>query len=173
MKYALLDSAILEGHRYFGLQNSIKSSSLFMGRTGELMDSVAPYLVQIKNENDFITWFVHTGLHDKGGVLVSSQSSFDDLHHHFRKFLYVHTEEKQKLYFRYYDPRILPTFLRTSTAEQLREFFGPVETFALFDSPKISIYFSRSKNKLFEKKTEFDESLYKVDPKVLYNIEEE
>ena len=43
------------------------------------------------------------------------------------------TEEGQELYFRYYDPRVLRTYLPTCTPDELEQVFGPVLEYALED----------------------------------------
>lgn len=165
MKFALLDSAILEGQRYFGLQHAIQAKSLFMGKTGELLDSVAPYLMQVKEDHEsFISWFVQTKKQNTAGLILNANVSFEELHKHFRHFLYVKTEDQKKLYFRYYDPRILPTFLRTCTKDQLSEFFGPVQSFNVFTEDSSVIAFSLIGQKLREVTTPFDIENYKAIP---------
>lgn len=173
-KYAILDSAILEGHRYFGLEQAIQYQSLFMGKTGELLDSVAPYLLEIKEDHEeFITWFVQSKRHTTGGIILNSNVLFRDLHKHFRNFLYVKTEESKKLYFRYYDPRVLPTFLRSCTKEQLSEFFGPVQSFNLFANEDKVLAFSLIDQRLREVENDYDISKYKLQPKKLKHTGEE
>lgn len=41
----------------------------------------------------------------------------------------VRTEDKDLLYFRYYDCRILRVFFPTCTTEQREQFFGPISVF--------------------------------------------
>jgi len=43
---------------------------------------------------------------------------------HFRRFITVHDESGKPLLFRYYDPRVLRTFLPTCNAKELAEIFG-------------------------------------------------
>ena len=51
----------------------------------------------------------------------------------FRKFLSVEGPEGEEWYFRYYDPRVLGTYLETCTAGELQNFFGPVEGFEVVE----------------------------------------
>ena len=46
---------------------------------------------------------------------------------HLRKIFIVEDDEGQEYFFRYYDPRVLRTFLPTCSKCQLDEFFGPIE----------------------------------------------
>ena len=54
---------------------------------------------------------------------------------HFRKYLMVEAEgDDSRLYFRFYDPRVLRVFLPTCPPESKQAFFGDVERF-LFSGP--------------------------------------
>jgi hypothetical protein len=69
--------------------------------------------------------------------------SFEELYKHFRRFLTVNTEDGQKLYFRYYDPRVLRVFLPTCDSAQLSEFFGSIKYFFAEDEdPEFILRFS-------------------------------
>ena len=48
---------------------------------------------------------------------------------HFRSLVTVHDENGKPLIFRFYDPRVLRTFLPTCNADELKTFFGKIETF--------------------------------------------
>jgi hypothetical protein len=56
---------------------------------------------------------------------------FEEIRHHFRKFLMVQIENGQEVYFRFYDPRVLREFLPTPIDQELQVFFGPVEQFLI------------------------------------------
>ncbi|TVQ55912.1 MAG: DUF4123 domain-containing protein, partial [Phycisphaerales bacterium] len=58
-----------------------------------------------------------------------SAVSFDAIRRHLRKFLKVKSPEGKTLYFRYYDPRILAAFLPACNEQELRQLFGPLESF--------------------------------------------
>jgi hypothetical protein len=55
----------------------------------------------------------------------------------------VQTEDKEELYFRFYDPRVLRIFLPTCDEDQLNEFFGPVDYFVCEDEdPAFALAFT-------------------------------
>jgi len=138
----LLDKALIDPDRY-----GFSGRSLFIGKTGELMDSVAPYLCPTDLDEDDFMKFLSDASSINWGILIHSEYTFKELHHHLRKFLYVKTEQGKKLYFRYYDPSVLPTFLRTCDQEQLDEFFGSVTAFLCkTDLPREYIIFKRDHN---------------------------
>ena len=68
--------------------------------------------------------FFRHGWGESWGILVNSRRSFKELRRHLRRFLYVRTELGEKLYFRFYDPRVLRVFLPTCGKDQLDEIFG-------------------------------------------------
>lgn len=61
-------------------------------------------------------------------VYVVSALPFAQLRKHFRKFLMVRARSKT-LYFRFYDPRILPTFLLNATGPELATFGEGIDKF--------------------------------------------
>lgn len=50
-----------------------------------------------------------------------------ELRDHLRKIFIVNDEEGNEYSFRYYDPRVLRTYLPTCTGEEAKEFFGPIQ----------------------------------------------
>lgn len=103
---------------------------------------VAPYLVEIQPKSAFADWlFQRWG--DQWGIFLATRARLDELYRHFRRFLIVKDPEGRRLYFRYYDPRVLRTYLPTCNAEELSSLFGPVERFIVEDaSPAALLQFS-------------------------------
>jgi len=65
------------------------------------------------------------------GIYLASRAGLHALRRHLRSLLEVRSPERTRLFFRYYDPRVLRSFLPTCDAAQLRELFGPIERFDL------------------------------------------
>lgn len=106
--------------------------SLFLPEVQAALADVAPYLIPIDTEGGYLdNWARRLGT--SAGILFVSAAGEDVLYQHLRKIFVVEDEEKQEYFFRYYDPRVLRTFLPTCSSDQLIEFFGPVEAFALED----------------------------------------
>jgi hypothetical protein len=78
---------------------------------------------------DVFQWFVSEGWGDSWGIIMTSAAPLEDLYKHFRKFLIVEDEEGKRLYFRFYDPRVIGVFLKTCIPEETQEFFGPISRF--------------------------------------------
>ncbi|CCH54951.1 hypothetical protein BN8_04175 [Fibrisoma limi BUZ 3] len=126
--------------------------SLYRGQSQELLARIAPYLFQYELGDEFDEW-LRENYGQSWGVGVASNESMEVLHKHFRKFLLVKTEEGKELFFRYYDPRVLRTFLPTCDTTQLQEFFGPVTYFFMEDAdPDYSLHFWLEKGSLRTKR---------------------
>ena len=106
--------------------------------TGELepdLAETAPYLVRIAEESEFTSWLLGQGWGKHWGIFILTQADFKTLRKHLRRFLIVYDSDARSLYFRYYDPRVLRTYLPTCNQGELAEFFGPVAAFVLEDEP--------------------------------------
>ena len=101
--------------------------SLYRGRADEEHWAIAPYLVQV--ESKLLEWILDELTGTPWGIFISSATNLESLRKHFRRFLMVKGPDGNELYFRYYDPRVLPTFLKSSNAEETKKFFGPVNTY--------------------------------------------
>jgi len=99
--------------------------TLFSGDLAVNLSHVGPCLIELDNPAGFLAlWVKEIGKY--AGVLIQTNQSLDDLYRHLRKIFVVADESGQEYFFRYYDPRVLRTFLPTCTPAELDEFFGPV-----------------------------------------------
>jgi hypothetical protein len=89
------------------------------------------------------------------GVLLQSTADFKSVYLHLKKFLLVKTEAGEKLYFRFYDPRVLPTFLETADEAQLATFFGLIHKFILENEKREIVEYEFIQNKLVHKISDF------------------
>ena len=122
--HLLLDAARITTEIAAAKERNKQHICLYRGHSEEALDGVAPYLFRFGYNTSFSNWYLKKGWGDAWGVLLKSSWPPTELHKHFRKFLLVKTEEGKELYFRFYDPRVLRTFLPTCDAAQIREFFG-------------------------------------------------
>jgi len=127
--YLLLDAARSPKISEYVLALPDNRMCLYAGDSKEQLAEVAPYLVQVDPLGDVFKWFADEGWGDSWGVIVTSSAPLEDLYKHFRKFLLVEDEEGKRLYFRFYDPRVIGVFLKTCTPEETKEFFGPISRF--------------------------------------------
>jgi len=134
--YAILDGARSEkiypalkeysvNHKCLFLSHKL----LFGGKLPHVLAMAAPYLVELRPGDLFTKWVVSRGWGNSWGILLGSTATFSILARHFRRFIMVKTEEGQKYYFRYYDPRVLRTYLPTCSKTELSFLFEEVRMF--------------------------------------------
>jgi len=126
--------------------------SLYQGSSQQAMANVAPYLVALRAGSGNYRRLLEVSWGKSWGIFMQSQGLMQDLRKHFRKFLLVQTEDKEELYFRFYDPRVLRVFLPTCSKDQLKEFFGPVEKYIMEDEdPGRALVFSLDSTGMLKK----------------------
>jgi pSer/pThr/pTyr-binding forkhead associated (FHA) protein len=108
--------------------------SLYEGPKAEELALVAPYLVALPALSPFLATVVRDGWGQSWGIYLTTDRPFPEVRKHLRRFLLVKTEDGEELLFRYYDPRVLRTFLPTCTPEELAKFFGPIRS-CLLEGP--------------------------------------
>jgi len=126
---------------------------LYRGELAPDLAQVAPYLARIIQGTEFTEWIVRQGWGKNWGIFARSLYSIRHLRQHFRSLLTIYTEEGKPLLFRYYDPRVLNTFLPTCNGEELEKMFGPVESFLLEDEEKSSLVRFRHVGGILKKET--------------------
>lgn len=128
--FAILDAcgapAVPGKVRLLGLSRAV---SLYRGRAEEDYFDIAPYLVKVDQE--LVEWIKATLGDEPWGIYLESGAEVETLRTHFRRFLTVKSPEGERMYFRFYDPRVLPKFLETCTVEELHQVFGPVVRFGI------------------------------------------
>lgn len=128
--YAVLDAARDDRILTLLRESPNPTRSLLAGVRGDTLADVASYLVQLAPNDWLLSALVHEGWGYAWGIYLDCPLPFDQVRRHLRHFLRVRAEgEKDFLYFRFYDPRVLSIFLPTCTPDQLREFHGPILRF--------------------------------------------
>jgi hypothetical protein len=106
--------------------------SLFEGESADGMADVAPYFFQINTKCDFLkNWSRRWGRN--AGILFVSKFGADEIRRHLRGIFVVTDEEAQEFFFRFYDPRVIRSYLPTCKPEDLVEFFGRIDRFLVED----------------------------------------
>ena len=127
--YALLDAA--RDPRIYPLirRSGADHRCLFAGELAPELKAAAPYLVFLGKDATITEDLLWDGWGNAWGVFLESSAIIQDLRRHFRRLLTVQDERGKRLFFRFYDPRVLSVYLPTCTIEELRTVFGPVEAF--------------------------------------------
>ncbi len=104
-------------------------SSLFATPLPPQLESVAPYLVPLDHDDRRTQKFLANAWGNNWGVFLRCDTSQERLRCHLRSFVSVRDPAGGRMLFRYYDPRILRTYLPTCTKGELEYVFGPIECF--------------------------------------------
>jgi hypothetical protein len=109
------------------LASKLEFRCLYSGKLPRELEMVAPQLVELQPGNRLTAQLLDQGWGNSWGVLLRTQDP-SNLRHHLRKFLTVQDEDGRRLLFRYYDPRVLRVYLPTCTPAELKQLFGPVQS---------------------------------------------
>jgi pSer/pThr/pTyr-binding forkhead associated (FHA) protein len=141
--FALLDAARDASVLVHLLGGKEEYQSLYEGPKGEQLAVVAPYLVCLPQQSPLLATLVKEGWGKSWGIYLTSPEPFKEVRKHFRRFLEVGLPDGKKVYFRYYDPRVLRVYLPTCTAEEWRQFAGSVSNFFVEgDKPEVLLHFA-------------------------------
>lgn len=128
---------LLDGARDKMIVPMLRSSGLpfeclYAGELSPALMAAAPYLVQLAPESRFFNQLIGRAWGNAWGIFIVARPdvTLQALRRHFRTLLRVRTEQGQVLVFRFYDPRVLRTYLPTCTATERKQFFGPIGTIA-------------------------------------------
>lgn len=110
------------------LESRLEFRCLYSGKLPRELVLVAPHLVELFPESRLTQRLVSEGWGRSWGVFLTIDDP-SNLRHHLRKFLKVQDEDGRSLLFRYFDPRVLRVYLPTCRADELRQLFGPIDSF--------------------------------------------
>lgn len=153
--FAILDSA--RDARIYGLllRPGVVCRALMAAQVPESLRRALPYLVTLNEAaGDLRATWRDQGHRAAWGILVHSEAATGELVEHFRGLFTVELPDRSTAYFRYYDPRVLRTFLPTCSPEQLRTIFGPVDAFVCEDIDGSWTVYSRQDGALAKRPAE-------------------
>lgn len=137
--YAILDAAreptIPELLAKFGAEHQ----SLFDGDRGKELAPFGPWLVRVPRWSDLLNELVSAGWGNSWGVYLTSKLTFLEVRKHLRRFLEVKLPDGRVVYFRYYDPRVIRTYLQTCTVKEVSEFLGPFDRYVAESADLVSV----------------------------------
>jgi hypothetical protein len=119
--YVIIDSARIKKltNELIAL-TSLKYENLFMPYEQEALEEVAPYLIELKKEDDFTTWVYDNVYGKQGAIFIHSSQNIEELAEQIRPYITTTTtvpnpnDETELMeteaYVRLYDPRVFPDF---------------------------------------------------------------
>jgi hypothetical protein len=106
-----------------------RAVSLYRGEKATEFAHLAPYLAQLDKRD--VEWIQKKLWASPWGYFVLARSDLATLRSHFRRYLTVKLPDGSKVLFRFYDPRVIRTYLGASDLATTRQFFGPVQGLGL------------------------------------------
>jgi len=133
--YAIIDAAKIEKltNELTVLANS-QYQILFDGKDAIELEEVAPYLIELKKEDEFTEWVAQEVYGNSGAIFIRSYESLETLAQHLKPFIPVTREVEyqgktitQKGYLAYYDPRVFFEWINSIESEKQEKFFHHIE----------------------------------------------
>lgn len=129
--YAILDAGKV-AHLCTSMEDfNCAYECLFQGAAEKEMRDAAPYIVELGPHDGFTRHvFSASGMPrdiwgKEAGIFIRSRMSIFDLRKHFRRFTRIQVEaDKRWIYFRFWEPTMIPYFLRGAEKDSLEAFFS-------------------------------------------------
>jgi hypothetical protein len=138
--YAVLDAAREDRIPAFLEACDAEHHSLFEGGRSRELSMVAPYLTYVPRGSKISRLLIREGWGKNWGIYVASPANLPEVKLHLQQMLTVQGAGGQKFLHRYYDPRVLPSSLATSSVQGQHRFFGPITRFVVEDqTPGVAI----------------------------------
>jgi hypothetical protein len=128
--WAILDAARDERVYPALRQSKLEYICLYSGKLPDALQRAAPYIVELAPTYSFTRPLLEMGWGNSWGVFLRIEDP-RNLRHHLRSFLRVQDESGRMLVFRYYDPRVLRTYLPTCETHELKSVFGPISSYLM------------------------------------------
>ncbi|WP_187344927.1 DUF4123 domain-containing protein [Cystobacter ferrugineus] len=136
--FAILDASVDSRILVLLRESTEECRSLYEGASGDLLEEVAPYLVALQKDSSLLEVLVHEGWGRHWGIFLTSPRPFHEVRRHFRKFLMIEDDKARKLYFRFYDPRVLRQFLPLCNPSQTESLFEAVSAYLLEEADPLT-----------------------------------
>lgn len=130
--YFLIDAAQHRGiyPKLASWQKRVEIVSLYQGELARDLAEVAPYLFCLGSNLMVFDWLWEQGWGRHWGIFLWCRGqSVQTLRDHFRRLTVAEAESGGQVMFRFYDPRVLCSFIPTCSPAQLAYLFGPVRRF--------------------------------------------
>jgi hypothetical protein len=122
--YAITDAARDDTILEFVQQNSDIVHCLYRGDAKIRLANYAPYLFRVDPGDSAIRRFLNKGWGQSWYILLTGSSAIDAVLTQLRKTLIVRPEAGKSLYFRFYDPRVLRSYLPLCSQADIAKLMG-------------------------------------------------
>lgn len=144
-EYAVLDAARDYSAVAMARIVSPHYQSLFEGDRGERLDDVAAHLFQADDRGNVARITLCGAAPGEFGVFLESRADFVTIRKHLRRRLSVIRErDGKRVFFRFYDPRVMRSFLPACAVDEAAAFLGPIDIVRVQDEePGFVLTFER------------------------------
>lgn len=123
--YAVLDAARDPAIPRLLKRSGHRAACLYEGEAATRLARYAPWLCHLPPGSPLVETLLSRGWGRSWGIYILTASPFDEVLAHLRQLILAQLPDGREVYFRFYDPRVLRTFIPTCTAEQLQELVAP------------------------------------------------
>ncbi|HXX23701.1 MAG TPA: DUF4123 domain-containing protein [Terriglobia bacterium] len=128
--------AVLDGARDKRVYSAVvgcytDNCCLYSGDLPSELKLAAPYLVSLDPEDRTTRYILRHAWGNSWGIFLRSTASMETLRRHMKGLLMVKDYKGRRLFFRFYDPRVLRVYLPTCWPAELEQVFGPVKAYLL------------------------------------------
>lgn len=127
--YLLIDAAASPEISTYLEGFSEPARCLFDGVIYDDLSEVSPWLAELKRHGDVFDWFVEEGFGQNWGVFIQSELPLARLKIRLKAHLYVHDENDERLFFKFYRPRALHDFVPVMSDAQRKGFFRGIDAY--------------------------------------------
>ena len=124
--YGIVDTAI-DDRLYDILQAEPDLSEvtcLYDGAPAIRYARYAPYLLKLHDGSPLLQRWLHEGWTQHWGIFLSSEARSKELKRHLKKFMQATDHQNRAVWVRFYDPRVLPSWLQGLHPGHLADWFG-------------------------------------------------
>ncbi len=125
--YAVLDGARNKRIEPLLNNSTLEHACLYAGKLSYVLQRAAPHIVKLEKNHPLTHKLLRMGWGDSWGIFAICQPDITmvAMRNNCRRICKVESPEGKTFIFRYYDPRVLRTFLPTSDADGLTKILGP------------------------------------------------
>ena len=127
--YAAVDGAAAKGLLALLRKHNPPHVCLYRGELPQDVAEVAPYLIELQPDEPVTQAILEQGWGKHWGIFALTRVDLREMRKHCRTFLMVNDPDGKPLYFRYYDPRVLRSFLPLCNTREAATIFGPVHSY--------------------------------------------
>jgi len=152
--YAVLDGARDKRIHEIVKNSGLRHSCLYDGKLTYELTVAAPYLIRLEKDQPFVIELIQQAWGNSWGIfiLTHAPTTLVSVRRNCKKLAFVKDEQNKKLLFRYYDPRVLRTFLPSCRESELKQIFGPVASYAMEDDTASAMHFFNQKESGFKQR---------------------